>query len=124
MRRIDFDCATYKPDPNSRPPAPAGSEMPPCTYRMSGGTSLLIVSGGRTMQGIADNLQGPVGRPIIDKTGLSGSYAFTLDMAGFDDPGPGAIFTALQEQLGLKLESSRAPINMLIVDRIERPTEN
>jgi len=91
---------------------------------MSGGTSLLIVSGGRTMQGIADNLQGPVGRPVIDKTGRSGSYAFTLDTSGFDDPGPGAIFTALQEQLGLKLESSRAPINTLIVDRIERPTEN
>ena len=122
IRRIDVDCLTYKADPNDR--GASGGEMPPCSSRMSGGTTLLIVSGGRTMQELGDSMQGLVGRPIVDKTGLSGYYAFTLDTSGFADPGPGAIFTAVQEQLGLKLESARAPINTLIVDRIERPAEN
>ena len=124
IRRIDIDCATYKPDPTTRPATAPGSETPPCSYRASGGAAMLIVSGGRSMQGLGDSVQGLVGRPVVDKTGLGGYYAFTLDTSGFDDPGAGAIFTALQEQLGLKLETSRAPINTLIVERFERPTEN
>ncbi len=82
-------------------------------------------------------------RTVIDKTGLTGIYDFTLQMppprrlgampkpasdgapAGddADDAGP-SIFTALQDQLGLKLESQKAPLPVIVIDHIEQPSEN
>jgi uncharacterized protein (TIGR03435 family) len=68
-----------------------------------------------------------VGRVVVNKTGLDGGYDFTLDYApdGADpsDTRP-SIFTALEEQLGLKLEPARGPVDVIVVDHIERPTEN
>jgi uncharacterized protein (TIGR03435 family) len=79
------------------------------------------------------------GRPVYDKTGLTGVYDFDLKWtpepgAGgpFGPPPPGAqppaadpdapnIYTAVQEQLGLKLENAKGPVEVTIVDRIERP---
>jgi len=73
------------------------------------------------------NLESRVGRVVVDKTGLEGGYDFTLEWApdGADasDPRP-SIFTALEEQLGLKLEPSRGPVDVIVVDHIERPTAN
>jgi uncharacterized protein (TIGR03435 family) len=79
-------------------------------------------------------------RPVVDKTGLQGRYDFTIrwtpdesQFAGLgvrvpppsNDPNaPPGLFTAMQEQLGLRLESTRAPVEVLVVDRIERPSEN
>ena len=84
--------------------------------------------------GLAQFLQGTAGRPVIDKTGLKGMYHVMMEydrMAGIRGPAltaaPGAapsVFIAVQEQLGLKLEPSRAMRDMLIIDRLERPTEN
>lgn len=75
-----------------------------------------------------------VGRPVVDKTGLTGAYNFSLvfafdrgvDAAATNDTGPArpTIFTALQEQLGLKLEPARGPVETLVIDHIERPPEN
>jgi uncharacterized protein (TIGR03435 family) len=66
-------------------------------------------------------------RKILDRTGLTGEYDLTLKWASVDDPreadGP-SLFTAIQEQLGLKLESTRAPMEVVVVDHIERPSEN
>jgi uncharacterized protein (TIGR03435 family) len=69
--------------------------------------------------------------PVIDQTGLKGKFDFTLDLTGYitknmqPEDGISAAFTILQEQLGLKLESKKMPVEMLIVDRVERvPTEN
>ena len=72
-------------------------------------------------------------RQVIDKTGLEGHYDFTLNFdrnptrpAGMDGPprlGPD-IFSAVQEQLGLKLESARAPVRFLVIDHVERPSAN
>jgi uncharacterized protein (TIGR03435 family) len=74
------------------------------------------------------SLSNPVGRKIIDKTSLTGKYEVNLTWAWNDEPGSGdngpSIFTALQEQLGLKLESARAPIDVVVIDHIERPSEN
>ncbi len=77
-------------------------------------------------------------KPVIDKTGLTGAYDFTLEFApaqapraANDDPGalpsePGAasIFTAIQQQLGLKLEAGRGPVQIFVIDHIERPSGN
>lgn len=69
-------------------------------------------------------------RPVLDETGLRGPYNFTLDWTpdGISGPTPGAtgpsIFTAVQEQLGLKLETRHAAIDFLMMDRLEKPTEN
>jgi uncharacterized protein (TIGR03435 family) len=64
---------------------------------------------------------------ILDQTGLKGKYDLKLKWASVDDPrepdGP-SLFTAIQEQLGLKLESTKAPMDVLVIDHIERPSEN
>jgi uncharacterized protein (TIGR03435 family) len=72
-----------------------------------------------------------VGRPVIDETGLTRHYDFRFHhewgrpVATQDGPGAPSIFTAVQEQLGLKLESSTAPIDHLTIDSIERePADN
>ena len=74
------------------------------------------------------------GRIVVDKTGLDGKYDWTLDWAPdaptANDDGAGAppagptIFTAVQEQLGLRLESGKAPVDKIVIDRVNRPTEN
>jgi uncharacterized protein (TIGR03435 family) len=72
-----------------------------------------------------------IGRQVIDKTGLTGKYSFTLqwtpdqqaETAPPADAAP-SIFTAIQEQLGLKLESAKAPIDALVIDHLERPNDN
>jgi uncharacterized protein (TIGR03435 family) len=67
-----------------------------------------------------------VGRPVVDKSGLTGLFNFHLEY-GTDETQPDAgpsIFTAVQEQLGLRLESGRGPGEYLVIDNIERPTPN
>jgi uncharacterized protein (TIGR03435 family) len=63
------------------------------------------------------------GRIVVDRTGLKGPFAIDLeyspDQTASDDP---SIFTAVQEQLGLKLESTRAPVDVLVIDSVDRPT--
>jgi len=69
-------------------------------------------------------------KPVVDHTGLTGKYDFTLkytydeERAPKDGSAPPSIFTAVQEQLGLKLEAMKAPADVLVVDRVERPEAN
>lgn len=69
-------------------------------------------------------------RPVVDKTGLDGVFDFTLDWTPDSDlqkhpDGPPDIFTALQEQLGLKLEARKGPVEVFVVDHVEKiPSEN
>ncbi|MGA3101656.1 MAG: M56 family metallopeptidase [Terracidiphilus sp.] len=76
---------------------------------------------------LALNLSSTLGQVVVDKTGLQGSYDFTLEWApeGADpsDPRP-SIFTAFEEQLGLKLVEAKGPIEVLIVDHVEKPSPN
>ena len=60
-----------------------------------------------------------VGRPVLDKTGLKGEYIFYVEW-GADE----AFLPAMQEQLGLKLESQKGPVDVLAIDSIEKPTSN
>jgi uncharacterized protein (TIGR03435 family) len=74
---------------------------------------------------LAFSLSGTVGRVIIDKTGLTALYDIDLTWSPDDEPNTGpSIFAALQEQLGLKLEPAKAPLDVVVIDHIERPSEN
>ncbi len=80
----------------------------------------------QSMKAFAGMLGRRLDRMIIDNTGLAGGYDLTLEWA--PNPSPDStqpsLFTALQEQLGLKLESTKAPVEIIVIDNIERPSEN
>jgi uncharacterized protein (TIGR03435 family) len=99
---------------------------------------------GTPMVTLANSLTQIVGRPVIDRTGLTSFYDLTLKWAldttgnpapfGLPagvmpqappppaDPDAPNIFTAVQEQLGLKLEAGRGPVEVVVIDRLEKPT--
>jgi uncharacterized protein (TIGR03435 family) len=83
-----------------------------------------IQAGGIPMWQLANRLTGFVERTVIDRTGLEGYYDWQLLFSPprSPDQSGGSIFTALQEQMGLKLESTRAPVEVFVVDSVERPT--
>jgi uncharacterized protein (TIGR03435 family) len=72
----------------------------------------------------AHHLTSALHRTVIDNTGLQGVWKFDLTWAADDVTTGPSIFTAIQEQLGLKLESAKAPVQVLIVDRAEKPSGN
>lgn len=86
-----------------------------------------IRSSSISMPTLAATLARPVGRPVIDKTGITGNYDIKLSFAPFEATNSSlpSIFTALQEQLGLRLESEKVPIEILVIDHLEKvPSEN
>ncbi len=104
-------------------------------------SGMAITGTGVTISTLVSVLQGSVDRPIINKTGLNGTFDFKLrfsrerlgtqqspnvadtSLPGASDPTGPSIFTAIQE-LGLKLESARAPMDVLVIDSVQRPSEN
>ena len=77
---------------------------------------------GVPLEMLVSNLSRELGRPVIDRTGLTGHYDFKLHWTpGSNGP---SLFTAVQEQLGLRLESQKGPVDILIIDRAEKPSEN
>jgi uncharacterized protein (TIGR03435 family) len=98
-----------------------------------------LTGNGATIKQMTDFLARVLRAPLIDRTGLTGRYDYYLDINAYVTPevqqgakggalpieAPGIVASVLQEQLGLKLDSSKAPTEMVIVDRIEKePTEN
>jgi uncharacterized protein (TIGR03435 family) len=79
-----------------------------------------------TVDRLASRLERQVGRRVTDNTGLTAAYDFTLTWSQDLNPDSGlpSIFTALQEQLGLRLDSTKGPVDMIVVDSVERPSEN
>jgi uncharacterized protein (TIGR03435 family) len=75
-------------------------------------------------------------KPVVDQTGLNGTFDFTVEFTNDRSPGPPSpdapppgprgtsLLNAVREQLGLKLVSSKAPIRTIVIDRVERPSEN
>ena len=126
MRRVDVDCAAEAaramaarrggaPPPSDKPDA-----MPTCGMRMRPGN---VMARGTTLQQLTRNLSQFVGRAVVDRTGLDGAFDIDLQWSPeqtADASGP-SIFTAVQEQLGLKLDSQRIPVDVLVIDRVERP---
>jgi uncharacterized protein (TIGR03435 family) len=120
-----------------------GPAVPPPACRMMIGPGRLEVMG-QSMASLAATLASQLGRPVIDETGVTGAYDFTLtfmpDSAGRGvapgvlppgappippiDPNAPVLPTALQEQLGLKLESTKGPVEFIVIDSIEQPTED
>jgi bla regulator protein blaR1 len=110
----------------SQPPTASGG-CPPPVLNIG-----LISQGGIPMAVLAQSLRQMVsGRPVIDRTGLTGYYDYTLKWMpepGIGPPGPPVdpdapnVFTAVQEQLGLKLEAARGPVEVVVIDRLEKPT--
>jgi uncharacterized protein (TIGR03435 family) len=129
-------------DGRGAPPPPGTpfslGERPQCGSR--GGFGQMI-SGGLPMAQFVSQLSQLTGRVVVDRTGLTGGYDLDLKWTPTPDqlppgpPPPGvelppidpngpSLFTALEEQLGLKLDSQRGPVDVLVIDRIEPPTEN
>lgn len=128
LRRSQNDCAALIKAAGGRggiPPAPDG--RPRCGLTNRNGT---IMAGGYPLSQLVRYLAPQVQRAVIDRTGLSGDWDFDLrftppQMAlGVNPPSDTdtiSLFTALQEQLGLRLEPGRAAVDALVIDRIERP---
>lgn len=137
LRRSTYDCAGLvrtrdeaakggpaAPDPNT-------PDRMVCGMRVSVGR---IQFGGRPLAVLLNTLTAMTQRRVVDETGLTGNWEFDIS---FNPPAPppgidvppanlayASLFTVLQEQLGLKLESTRLPMSVLVVDRIERPVED
>src|SRR6185436_14205257 len=109
-------------DPKDDPPIKPGSLGCPPDDR---GCHIMPL-GSAPMSLIASAISSSVGRPVIDKTGLPGTYYFMLKYAGDnapDSPLP-TLVGALKEQFGLELKSDTGPVEVLVIDRAEKPTPN
>jgi len=115
-----------------------------CDSLISAGSAASVQDQGATLDDFSKQLLGVLDRPVINKTGITGRFdihvefsregtrmatiALTQPIDGStsapDPTGPPSIFTALQEQLGLRLEPGRGPVETLVIDRVERPAEN
>jgi len=126
-----------------------GKNGPKIQESKEGGPRLMMGRGqlngqGALMEMLANILSNQLGRPVLDKTGLQGKYDFKLEFTpdpgqaagpfGGLGPGPDAppppdpngpsIFAAIQEQLGLRLESTKGAVEMIVIDRVEKSSEN
>jgi uncharacterized protein (TIGR03435 family) len=125
LRQSDTDCeALSRPGATLPPPAaPAPGMRPirPCMMRAGAGN---VVAGASKLDVLIGNLSSETRRIVENRTGLSGVFDIDLSWApdGSTDTTRPSLFTALQEQLGLKLESTRAPVEVLVIDSIGRLT--
>jgi uncharacterized protein (TIGR03435 family) len=120
-------------------PGPGGAGPRPMMRRQMGDLTATAIP----MDMLADMIAREIGRNVVNKTGLKGLYDFTLHFTserqgpaagGPADAGPApaalsdssgpSLFTALQEQLGLKLESQKGPVEIVVIDSVEKPSEN
>jgi uncharacterized protein (TIGR03435 family) len=139
LRAIQDDCAAIRAAEEAaraavlRAPGPPTRPAGPCFFSRVNNR----LEGGVTIDLLAIIVQGLLRQPVMDKTGLHGYFhvdftagvepQLTVATPGTTVNEPGAvpsIFTALQEQLGLKLEAARASLRVLVIDRFERPSEN
>jgi len=136
-----LDCTTSPPQPPARrevtePPPPCTIRTVDAAIRKSRGDKNVLpgdlTEGEAALTTLTQLLSISAGRPVVDKTGLTGSYKVSMlfDMMALrrppsvDAPTDAApsVFEAVQQQLGLKLESSNAMRDVLVIDRLERPT--
>jgi len=146
LRKVETDCAALdaargQGAASSGPTSLAAQLLaqppptrPTCSLRSSPGK---IIAGSDTMTKLATALSTYLGRPTVDRTGLTGRFdmdlQWTMEHRAPAEPSPNApavlpsgtsIFTAIQEQLGLRLESTKEWVEVLVIDRVEHPTED
>lgn len=103
--------------------------------KVGGNQAYGIAANGISTDDLAQQLSRQLGTPVVNKTGLQDRYQFNLNWSdgngspadresGSGNPSAPSIFTALQEQLGLKLEPGKAPMPILVIDHLEKPAEN
>lgn len=125
-------------DMSKPPPPPEPGKLRGCGAMMMSPRQLTATA--TSISSLGPSLSRILGRTVIDKTGLTGKYDMVLQWTpdesqairtGPDAPpsppsdsAPPSIFTALQEQLGLKLESQKGPVQIFVIDRAEKPSEN
>jgi uncharacterized protein (TIGR03435 family) len=142
LKKSETDCAALaaargRGAEPSAPPTPG--VRPQCGMMIFPGS---LSAGGLPLSQFAANLSGNLQRIVVDRTGLTGSFDVDLtwtpdqmpqqqgprppgapEFPPIDPNGP-SLFTAVQEQLGLKLESTKGPVDVLVIDRAERPAED
>jgi uncharacterized protein (TIGR03435 family) len=136
VRASSVDCAAVFAAAKAKGevPAPTTNGRPTCGTRVTRGN---MMTTGIAMTDLARNLAPFAGRPVVDKTGLSGVYDLDLTWTPEQGPGPDgtvsqatpssdgvSLFTAVQEQLGLKLDAQRGPVDVLVIESAQRPVED
>lgn len=124
LRPSDIDCEALRSG-SGTPAPPAPGQIFPCVKGF--GSNQLMARGLTVGELTASMIARMVDRPVVDQTGLTGPYDWNVRWGGdvsSDQNLPATIFTALQEQLGLKLEPARGPVDVVVIDHVERPTEN
>lgn len=129
LKRVDVDCERRAAEAlKGQPPPPlpvSANGLAACRFVSYDG---VVLSGGMTMAQFATAVSQPAARPVVDMTGLPGRYEVTLryrpgPVTGNDGPGDlPDVFTAIREQLGLNLRSSRTVTDTFVIDHVERPT--
>jgi uncharacterized protein (TIGR03435 family) len=124
-----------KGGPKLREPGPAPDGPQPLIFTLSPGNARLPARDATMAELVAVMQRTAVPRPVLDKTGLTGRYDFDLTWTpdetqfnGVIHPIPEStepdLFAAIQQQLGLRLEATRGTVDTIVIDKIERPTEN
>ena len=137
IRPSTLDCENQAKKGPVPPPGPGRGGVTEPTCGMRAGPGQMVI-GGAPMSQFATMLSNFVQRVVIDRTQLAGTFDFRLSWTPERipqgapppgapplppvDPNGASLFSALQEQLGLKLESTRAPLEVLVIDRADRPT--
>ena len=138
-RTKDEDCVPRdldRPTPPPTPLAPGETRRPGCgnnnlSSRGATPPNMRWTAVGIDMASMAGALASFFRRPVVDRTGLTGTFNIQLELPPVQpattdaavDPGV-SVFTVLQEQLGLRVEEGRGPVDVLVVDGIQRPTDN
>jgi uncharacterized protein (TIGR03435 family) len=114
-----IDCEAWARGRTGQPPTPLQpGERPTCGTTATPGR---LTGGSITMSQLAQTLSRYTQRMVLDQTGLTGGFDYDLE---FDEPAGTSIFTALQQQLGLRLEARRAPVDVLVIDSAAQPAAN
>ncbi len=131
-----FAVTVAKDGPKNMAENTGGGTLPGMFFRGTPG-GIMLPANNATMENFAGLLQEVVlDKPVVDQTGLKGRYDFTLkwapDESQFDGhmhpndapDAPPNLFTAVQEQIGLKIDSTKAKVDVMVVDHVEKPTAN
>jgi uncharacterized protein (TIGR03435 family) len=125
----DADCSTFNPGVIEELPLARG---PYCGIQgrpnRPGSSAMRYELRGRSMAKLASDLELFTGRPVRDETGVTGRYDVQLEFVADGTPALRAgdegvpLVTAIQEQLGLRLEAARGPVDVVVIDFVDRPT--